>query len=127
MSPKPTLQKAKQSVAYVRTSTKANKDRGGKARALRCTAAAAESKRDIIEKVVHDIVSGTVGLEKRSKFKSLLQKGNHIYAGGASVTSLGASWLGRAFTRLHVATVLRSICLAAGGPSHTSARRRHPK
>ena len=71
---KPTQKSKKACAAYIRTSTKTNKDRGGKARALNATSAAARGSKDVIGPIVHDVVSGAVAFEKRAKLKKLLEE-----------------------------------------------------
>ena len=63
-----------QAVAYVRTSSKANKDRGGKVRAKRVTASAAASFKMQIKKVLHDVVSGTLPINSRTQLKKLFEQ-----------------------------------------------------
>ena len=58
-------------VAYIRTSSKANKDRGGKVRAKRATAAAAQSFKMQIKQVLHDVVSGCKPMHARPKLAQL--------------------------------------------------------
>jgi hypothetical protein len=66
--------KKTRSATYIRTSTKTNKDRGGKQRALRATSAAAQRQKDTIGEVVHEIISGAAPLEDRSGLLGLMTK-----------------------------------------------------
>ena len=64
-----------ETVAYIRTSTKTNKDRGGKARATRAITKALQSQK--VDRVIHDVVSGSAPLCKRTKLIDLLTKRTH--------------------------------------------------
>ena len=65
------------SVAYVRTSTKTNQHRGGKARATRATSKIADVLKDQVHSVIHEVVSGAAPLEERDKMLDLLTKKKH--------------------------------------------------
>lgn len=58
-------------VAYIRTSSKANQDRGGKTRAKRATAAAAKGFKVQIKQVLHEVVSGCKPIDARPKLAKL--------------------------------------------------------
>jgi DNA invertase Pin-like site-specific DNA recombinase len=59
-------------IAYIRTSTKTNKDRGGKARATRAIAKAWRGPK--IDGVVHDVLGGCIPASHRKLLTDLLEK-----------------------------------------------------
>lgn len=70
--------KAKNSVktmAYIRTSTVTNKNRGGKARATRAIARVLKSGE--ADETIHEIISGAAPLAKRKQLVDLLSKKTH--------------------------------------------------
>ena len=71
--------KAKNSVktlAYIRTSTATNKNRGGKARATRAIAGVLKSGK--ADETIHEIISGAAPLAKRKLLVDLLSKKTHV-------------------------------------------------
>ncbi len=60
------------SVVYVRTSTRTNKDKGGKKRGADAAKSMAQCRGDKVSGVIHDVVSGSKPLDQRDVLVNLL-------------------------------------------------------